>query len=52
VCHEECKESSKRAALAKHFEHCQEKVSNDEGFQGEEWVGELCVSLPSSPFLY
>ncbi|KAK7450100.1 Cytochrome b-c1 complex subunit 6, mitochondrial [Stygiomarasmius scandens] len=39
---EECKNSSKCAALAKHFEHCQEKVSAGEGYKGEDCVEELC----------
>lgn len=53
VVRDECKESSKCAALAKHFEHCQEKVSSGEGFKGEECVEELCVSLLfSSHLLY
>ena len=40
---EECKESSKCAALAKHFEHCQEKVHAGQGFKHEDCVEELCV---------
>ncbi|KAK0501738.1 hypothetical protein EDD18DRAFT_1144139, partial [Armillaria luteobubalina] len=31
VIHDKCKESSKCAVLAKHFEHYQEKVLNSEG---------------------
>ena len=40
---EECKESSKCAALAKHFEHCQEKVHAGQGFKHEDCVEELYV---------
>ncbi|SJL17310.1 uncharacterized protein ARMOST_20859 [Armillaria ostoyae] len=55
VIREECKESSKCAAMAKHFEHCQEKVSNGEGFKGEECVEELmmhCVDECAAPKLF
>lgn len=40
---EDCKNSAKCAALAKHFEHCQEKVQAGEGFKGEDCVEELYV---------
>ncbi|PPR01865.1 hypothetical protein CVT24_001346 [Panaeolus cyanescens] len=40
---EECKESAKCAAAAKHFEHCQEKVQSGQGFKGEDCVEELNV---------
>ncbi|KAJ8508700.1 hypothetical protein ONZ45_g9068 [Pleurotus djamor] len=41
---EEC-QSGKCAALAKHFEHCQEKVQSGQGFKGEDCVEELCTYL-------
>jgi hypothetical protein len=31
--------------MAKHFEHCQEKVEAGEGFKGEDCVEELYVPL-------
>ncbi|KAJ3522879.1 hypothetical protein NMY22_g11694 [Coprinellus aureogranulatus] len=40
VIREECKEK-KCAQLAKHFEHCQEKVQSGQGFKGEDCVEEL-----------
>lgn len=40
---EECKEK-KCAQLAKHFEHCQEKVQSGQGFKGEDCVEELYVT--------
>lgn len=43
---EECKASTKCAALTKHFEHCQEKVHSGQGFKGEDCVEELLVSSP------
>ncbi|KAJ7590748.1 Non-heme 11 kDa protein of cytochrome bc1 complex [Mycena floridula] len=43
---EECKESSKCVSLAKHFEHCQEKVTAGQGFKGEDCVEELCAYCP------
>jgi hypothetical protein len=43
VIREECKESSKCASLAKHFEHCQEKVHAGQGFKHEDCVEELYV---------
>ncbi|TEB05104.1 hypothetical protein FA13DRAFT_1585683, partial [Coprinellus micaceus] len=45
VVRDECKEK-KCAKLAKHFEHCQEKVQGGEGFKGEDCVEELYVVLP------
>ncbi|KAF5314368.1 hypothetical protein D9619_011948 [Psilocybe cf. subviscida] len=48
VIREECKETSKCAPLTKHFEHCQEKVANGEGFKGEDCVEELCMCLHCS----
>ncbi|KAF8883552.1 hypothetical protein BD779DRAFT_1539515 [Infundibulicybe gibba] len=33
---EECQNSTKCAALTKHFEHCQEKVQGGQGFKGED----------------
>ncbi|KAG7441276.1 uncharacterized protein BT62DRAFT_937309 [Guyanagaster necrorhizus] len=55
IIREECKESSKCSALAKHFEHCQEKVSKGEGSKGEECVEELmmhCVDECAAPKLF
>lgn len=57
VIREECKESSKCAALAKHFEHCQEKVQAGQGFKGEDCVEELfhmmhCVDDCAAPKLF
>ncbi|THU80865.1 Non-heme 11 kDa protein of cytochrome bc1 complex [Dendrothele bispora CBS 962.96] len=52
---EECQNSSKCAALAKHFEHCQEKVSGGEGYKGEDCVEELmmhCVDDCAAPKLF
>ncbi|KAJ8079571.1 ubiquinol--cytochrome-c reductase subunit 6 [Marasmius tenuissimus] len=40
---EDCTNSGKCAQLAKHFEHCNEKVQNGEGFKGEDCVEELCM---------
>lgn len=40
---DECRESPKCAALAKHFDHCQEKVQSGQGFKGEDCVEELYV---------
>ncbi|KAL1743404.1 hypothetical protein HDZ31DRAFT_65076 [Schizophyllum fasciatum] len=51
---EECKEQ-KCAALAKHFEHCQEKVQGGEGFHGEDCVEELmmhCIDDCAAPKLF
>ncbi|KIK04176.1 hypothetical protein K443DRAFT_431891 [Laccaria amethystina LaAM-08-1] len=45
VIREECKESSKCASLAKHFEHCQEKVHAGQGFKHEDCVEELHFQL-------
>ena len=42
VIRDECKEK-RCVQLAKHFEHCQEKVQGGEGFKGEDCVEELCV---------
>ncbi|KAF9447781.1 hypothetical protein P691DRAFT_760489 [Macrolepiota fuliginosa MF-IS2] len=42
VVRDECKET-KCAQLAKHFEHCQEKVQSGQGFKGEDCVEELCM---------
>ncbi|KAJ3511728.1 hypothetical protein NLJ89_g3929 [Agrocybe chaxingu] len=47
VIRDECKVSAKCAALTKHFEHCQEKVSAGEGFKGEDCVEELCALMLS-----
>ncbi|TFK61069.1 hypothetical protein BDN72DRAFT_805282 [Pluteus cervinus] len=55
VIREECKESGKCAALAKHFEHCQEKVQSGQGFKGEDCVEELmmhCVDDCAGPKLF
>jgi len=41
IIREECKQSSKCAALTKHFEHCQEKVQSGHGYKGEDCVEEL-----------
>ncbi|CAA7262340.1 unnamed protein product [Cyclocybe aegerita] len=49
VIRDECKASAKCAALTKHFEHCQEKVSAGEGFKGEDCVEELPVSPVAEP---
>ena len=54
---EECKESAKCAALAKHFEHCQEKVQSGQGFKGEDCVEELfhlmhCADDCAAPKLF
>ncbi|KAJ2920650.1 hypothetical protein H1R20_g16445, partial [Candolleomyces eurysporus] len=43
VIRDECKEK-RCTQLAKHFEHCQEKVQAGEGFKGEDCVEELCTS--------
>ncbi|KAF9031590.1 hypothetical protein BJ165DRAFT_1518661 [Panaeolus papilionaceus] len=40
---DECKESAKCAAAAKHFEHCQEKVQSGQGFKGEDCVEEFMM---------
>ena len=45
VVRDECKEK-KCVKLAKHFEHCQEKVQGGEGFKGEDCVEELYVTVP------
>ena len=47
IIREECKELPKCAPLAKHFEHCQEKVLSGKGFKGEDCVEELYVASPS-----
>ena len=44
VVRDDCKEK-KCAKLAKHFEHCQEKVQGGEGFKGEDCVEELYVAV-------
>ncbi|KAH7882088.1 Non-heme 11 kDa protein of cytochrome bc1 complex [Phlebopus sp. FC_14] len=52
---EECKSTAKCAPLAKHFEHCQEKVSSGKGFKGEDCVEELmmhCVDTCAAPKLF
>lgn len=41
VIREECKSSAKCAPLARHFEHCQEKVAAGQGYKGEDCVEEL-----------
>ncbi|KXN86960.1 hypothetical protein AN958_09457 [Leucoagaricus sp. SymC.cos] len=41
---DECKET-KCAQLAKHFEHCQEKVHSGQGYKGEDCVEEMYVVL-------
>ncbi|KAG7095471.1 hypothetical protein E1B28_006210 [Marasmius oreades] len=38
---EECQNSAKCAQLARHFEHCNEKVNAGQGFKGEDCVEEL-----------
>ena len=53
---EECK-TEKCAQLAKHFEHCQEKVQAGEGFKGEDCVEELfhmmhCIDDCAAPKLF
>jgi len=45
IIREECRNSSKCAALTKHFEHCQEKVHSGHGFKGEDCVEEMCVFI-------
>ncbi|KAL0576401.1 Cytochrome b-c1 complex subunit 6, mitochondrial [Marasmius crinis-equi] len=40
---EECQNSTKCAQLARHFEHCNEKVNSGQGFKGEDCVEELCM---------
>ncbi|KIJ61694.1 hypothetical protein HYDPIDRAFT_158923 [Hydnomerulius pinastri MD-312] len=55
VIRDECKNSSKCAPLARHFEHCQEKVSAGEGYKGEDCVEELmmhCVDACAAPKLF
>ncbi|KAF9074558.1 hypothetical protein BDP27DRAFT_1213750 [Rhodocollybia butyracea] len=55
VIREECKNSSKCASLAKHFDHCQEKVHAGEGFKGEDCVEEImmhCVDDCTAPKLF
>ncbi|KJA24829.1 hypothetical protein HYPSUDRAFT_38181 [Hypholoma sublateritium FD-334 SS-4] len=54
---DECKASTKCAALTKHFEHCHEKVEAGEGFKGEDCVEELfhmmhCVDECAGPKLF
>ncbi|KAH6912261.1 Non-heme 11 kDa protein of cytochrome bc1 complex [Coprinopsis sp. MPI-PUGE-AT-0042] len=54
VIREECK-TERCAALAKHFEHCQEKVQAGEGFKGEDCVEELmmhCIDDCAGPKLF
>ncbi|KAE9405400.1 Non-heme 11 kDa protein of cytochrome bc1 complex [Gymnopus androsaceus JB14] len=53
----DCQSSSKCAPLAKHFEHCQEKVNAGEGFKGEDCVEEMfhmmhCVDDCAAPKLF
>ncbi|KAN0080162.1 hypothetical protein V8E55_009728 [Tylopilus felleus] len=43
VIREECKSSAKCAPLARHFEHCQEKVAAGQGYKGEDCVEELIM---------
>ncbi|KDQ26551.1 QCR6, subunit of the ubiquinol cytochrome-c reductase complex [Pleurotus ostreatus PC15] len=38
---EQC-QTGQCASLTKHFEHCQEKVQNGDGFKGEDCVEEMC----------
>ncbi|KAJ4490306.1 Non-heme 11 kDa protein of cytochrome bc1 complex [Lentinula aciculospora] len=54
---EECQNSAKCAPLAKHFEHCQEKVQAGEGFKGEDCVEEMfhmmhCAEGCAAPKLF
>lgn len=54
---EECQNSAKCAQLAKHFEHCNEKVHDGKGFKGEDCVEELfhmmhCVDSCAAPKLF
>ncbi|TFK21450.1 hypothetical protein FA15DRAFT_658311 [Coprinopsis marcescibilis] len=51
---EDCKET-RCASLAKHFDHCQEKVQAGEGFKGEDCVEELmmhCIDDCAGPKLF
>ncbi|KAF9478009.1 hypothetical protein BDN70DRAFT_880546 [Pholiota conissans] len=55
IIRDECKQSAKCAALTKHFEHCQEKVENGQGFKGEDCVEEFmmhCVDECAGPKLF
>ncbi|KAF9269586.1 Non-heme 11 kDa protein of cytochrome bc1 complex [Marasmius fiardii PR-910] len=52
---EECQNSGKCAQLAKHFEHCNEKVNSGQGFKGEDCVEELmmhCADTCAAPKLF
>jgi len=57
IIRDECKASTKCAALTKHFEHCQEKVQSGHGFKGEDCVEELfhmmhCVDACAAPKVF
>lgn len=54
---EECKAAPTCAGFDKHFQHCTEKVTNGEGFKGEDCVEELfhlmhCVDNCVAPKLF
>ncbi|KAF9239492.1 Non-heme 11 kDa protein of cytochrome bc1 complex [Melanogaster broomeanus] len=55
IIREECKNSAKCSPLTRHFEHCQEKVSEGKGFQGEDCVEEFmmhCAEACAAPKLF
>jgi len=57
VFREECQSSAKCAPLKQHFEHCQEKVQNGQGFKGEDCVEEMfhlmhCADECAGPRLF
>ncbi|KAI8996245.1 ubiquinol-cytochrome C reductase hinge domain-containing protein [Trametes punicea] len=54
---EECAQTAKCAPLAKHFQHCEEKVHAGQGYKGEDCVEEFyhmmhCVNGCVAPKLF
>jgi len=57
VLREQCQSSARCAPLKHHFEHCQEKVNNGQGFKGEDCVEEMfhlmhCADECAGPQLF
>jgi len=57
VLREECQNSAKCTPLKQHFEHCQEKIHNGQGYKGEDCVEEMfhmmhCADECAGPRLF
>jgi len=57
VLREECQNSAKCGPLKHHFEHCQEKIQNGQGYKGEDCVEEMfhmmhCADECAGPRLF